>query len=177
MLLHLPKSSPSPSSSPSSSLSSFFFIHVHLISHLSSLQILINMEEETRVFLPKTKQPSDFFAHEGPELKKFRSYLRWVYVDQSNCFRAALSWSLFFIVAFVIPLLSHFLLLCSHCDSDHTRPYHIPVQISLSVLATLSFFCLSKWDRQYGMRKFLFLDKVLDESDKIQQGYAVQLQV
>ncbi|KAK4259074.1 hypothetical protein QN277_005448 [Acacia crassicarpa] len=134
------------------------------------------MEDETRVFLPKTKQTSDFFAHEGPELRKFRSYLRWVYVDQSNFCRTALSWTVFFVVAFVIPLLSHFLLLCSDCDSDHTRPYHIPVQISLSVLATLSFLCLSKWDRKYGMRKFLFLDKILTESDKTQRGYAQQLQ-
>lgn len=134
------------------------------------------MEDETRVFLPKTKQPSDFFAQEGAELRRFRSYLRWVYVDQSNFCRAAVSWSVFFVVAFVIPILSHFLLLCSDCDSDHTRPYHIPVQISLSVFATLSFICLSRWDRKYGMRKFLFLDKVIDESDKTQKGYAEQLQ-
>ncbi|KAJ1428699.1 hypothetical protein SESBI_08804 [Sesbania bispinosa] len=109
--------------------------------------------------------------------KSFRSYLRWVYVDQSNLCKAGLSWSLFFSLAFVVPIVSHFLLDCpTTCDADHKRPYHIPVQISLSVFATLSFISLSRWDRKYGLSKFLFLDKVNDDSLKIQHGYAEQMQ-
>ncbi|KAI4295973.1 hypothetical protein L6164_035966 [Bauhinia variegata] len=134
------------------------------------------MEDERSSILPKNKDVSGFYSRDGAELRRFRSYLRWVYVDQSNLWRAVLSWSVFFCLAFVVPLLSHFLLDCSSsCDDDHTRPYHIPVQISLTVFATLSFISLSRWDRKYGLRKFLFLDKVSDESDKVQRGYAEQL--
>ncbi|KAF7840575.1 extracellular ligand-gated ion channel protein [Senna tora] len=134
------------------------------------------MEDEAINLLPKTKGISPYFANEGVELRRLRSYLRWIYVDQSNLGRTCLSWSLFFVVAVIVPLLSHFLLQCSTCDSDHSRPYHVPVQISLSVFAMVSFVSLSRWDRKYGLRKFLFLDKVSEESDKIQQGYAQQLQ-
>ncbi|KAK7303357.1 hypothetical protein RJT34_14261 [Clitoria ternatea] len=126
--------------------------------------------------LPKSDNP-DYLTHEGAQLRNFRSYLRWVYVDHSNVRSAGLSWSVFFTLAYVVPILSHFLLDCSTtCDHDHSRPYHVPVQISLSAFATLSFLSLSLWDRKYGLNKFLFLDKVSDESLKIQQGYAEQMQ-
>ncbi|AES64416.1 hypothetical protein MtrunA17_Chr2g0289391 [Medicago truncatula] len=134
------------------------------------------MEEEREVsFLAMNKENSGIY-HDGKELRRFRAYLRWVYVDQSNLCKAGISWSVFFTLAYVVPILSHFLLDCSTtCDADHRRPYHVPVQISLSVFATLSFISLSKWDRKYGFSKFLFLDKVSDESLKIQRGYAIQM--
>lgn len=139
------------------------------------------MADERGNLLAKNKEsPGAHISQDGAELRSFRSYLRWVYVDQSNICKAGLSWSVFFSLAFVVPILSHFLLDCSTtttCDADHSRPYHVPVQISLSVFATLSFISLSQWDRKYGFRKFLFLDKITDESLKIQRGYAHQMQV
>ncbi|XP_014517108.1 uncharacterized protein LOC106774585 [Vigna radiata var. radiata] len=133
------------------------------------------MEEEIGSFLPNNKD--ELLPLDGKtELKNFRSYLRWVYVDHSNVCKAAFSWSVFFTLAFVVPILSHLLLDCPTCDQDHSRPYHIPVQISLSVFATLSFISISSWDRKYGFSKFLFLDKLGDESLKIQRGYSEQMQ-
>ncbi|XP_057429393.1 uncharacterized protein LOC130722615 isoform X2 [Lotus japonicus] len=109
--------------------------------------------------------------------KKFRSYLRWVFVVQSNIYKSVLSWSVFFTLTFIVPVMSQYLLHCrTACDANHRRPYHIPVQISLTVFATLSFICLSRWDRKYGLSKFLFLDKVSNENLKIQRGYAEQMQ-
>ncbi|XP_061340763.1 uncharacterized protein LOC133287218 [Gastrolobium bilobum] len=132
------------------------------------------MEDERGSLLPKNKENHVYLTHDGEELRSFRSCL---YVDQSNVWKACLSWSVFFSLAFIVPVLSHFLLDCpTTCDADHNRPYHIPVQISLSVFATLSFITLSRWDRKYGLSKFLFLDKVSDESLKIQRGYAEQIQ-
>ncbi|KAJ1428700.1 hypothetical protein SESBI_08805 [Sesbania bispinosa] len=135
------------------------------------------MEDQRGSLLPMNKEnQNSYLGHDGAEFRNFRSYLRWVYVDQSNLCKAGLSWSVFFTLAFVVPIMSHFLLNCPNtCDADHSRPYHIPVQISLSVFATLSFISLSRWDRKYGLSKFLFLDKVSDESLKIQQGYAQQM--
>lgn len=104
----------------------------------------------------------------------FVSYLRWVYLDQSNVYRACFSWLVFFSMAFVFPVMSHFLLHCpTTCDADHTRPYYMPAQVSLSLLATLSFLCLSRWDSQYGWSAFLFLDKLNHDSLKIQQQMQV----
>ncbi|KAL5097451.1 hypothetical protein RYX36_001778 [Vicia faba] len=132
-------------------------------------------EERENIFVAGNKENSGLYQDEA-ELRKFRAYLRWVYVDQSNICKAGLSWTLFFTLAYVVPILSHFLLDCSTtCDADHARPYHVPVQISLSAFATLSFVNLSQWDRKYGFSRFLFLDKVADESLKIQRGYAQQM--
>ncbi|KAK7359843.1 hypothetical protein VNO77_01808 [Canavalia gladiata] len=135
------------------------------------------MEDERGSLLPKSKEKDGYLSLDGEEYRNFRSYLRWVYVDQSDVYKAGLSWSVFFTLAFVVPILSHFLLDCdTTCDPDHTRPYHIPVQISLSAFAAFSFVTLSLWDRRYGWTKFLFLDKLCDDSLKIQRGYAEQMQ-
>lgn len=132
------------------------------------------MEDERGSFLPKNKEENS--THVGTtELRNFRSYL-WVYVDHSNVYKAGLSWSVFFTLAFVVPVLSHFLLDCPTCDRDHSRPYHIPVQISLSIVAALSFISISSWDRKYGLSRFLFLDKLSHDNLKIQQGYSQQIQ-
>lgn len=135
-------------------------------------------DERGSLLLPKNMEEHHPAHDRGTtELRNFRSYLRWVYVDHSNVCKAGLSWTVFFTLAFVVPTLSHFLLDCPTCDRDHSRPYHIPVQISLSVFAALSFISISSWDRRYGFRKFLFLDKLGDESLKIQRGYSEQMQV
>ncbi|KAK9151520.1 hypothetical protein Syun_009829 [Stephania yunnanensis] len=109
------------------------------------------------------------------DLKSFRSLLRWMCVDQSNPWRACLSYSLFFLLTFVVPLASHLVFSCSHCDDQHSRPFDGIVQLSLSSAAALSFLCLSGFVRKYGLRRFLFLDKLCDESEKVRLGYTAQL--
>ncbi|KAJ6754153.1 RAS GUANINE NUCLEOTIDE EXCHANGE FACTOR K [Salix purpurea] len=61
------------------------------------------------------------------------------------------------------------------CDSRHGRPYDGVVQLSLSSVATLSFVCLSRFVRKYGLRRFLFFDKLWDESETVRSGYTNQL--
>ncbi|PON91319.1 hypothetical protein TorRG33x02_128820 [Trema orientale] len=107
----------------------------------------------------------------GVELMSFGSFLKWVCVDQSSLWRVGLSWSVFVVFAIGVPVASHFLLACPSCDPDHSRPYHVPAQISLSLYATLSFVCLSRWSRKYGLRRFLFIDKLCESSEKVRHGY------
>ncbi|KAE9594729.1 hypothetical protein Lalb_Chr18g0056851 [Lupinus albus] len=135
-------------------------------------------DKERLLQMNKETTAQTIITEDVAQLRSFTSYLKWVYVDQSNLLKAGLSWSVFFSLAYVVPILSHFMLDCSKttCDADHSRPYHVPVQISLSIFATISFLSLSDWDRRYGFRKFLFLDKVCDESIKIQRGYGHQMQ-
>ncbi|KAL5775241.1 hypothetical protein ACOSP7_012798 [Xanthoceras sorbifolium] len=128
------------------------------------------MEDERTSFLSNNKDMPNFGY-----LKSFNSCLKWVCVDQSNLWRTCLSWSVFFLLAIISPLVSHFFLLCSDCDKNHQRPYDAIVQLSLSVFATISFLCLSSWSRKYGLNRFLFLDKMSDETEKIRERYAEQL--
>ncbi|KAI4307957.1 hypothetical protein L6164_031081 [Bauhinia variegata] len=114
-------------------------------------------------------------SHAYDELHSFRSYLRWMCVDQSNVWTACLSWSMFLLFAIVVPATSHFLLACPTCDSKHSRPYDAVVQLSLTSVATLSFLCLSRFVRKYGLRRFLFFDKLCDESEAVRNNYFGQL--
>ncbi|GAB4826527.1 hypothetical protein Ancab_033422 [Ancistrocladus abbreviatus] len=131
------------------------------------------MEDEERdLFLSKTPK---FLTFE--ELRSFRSCLNWACVDQSNPWKASLSWSVFFLFAIGVPIVSHFVLCCSSsCDEDHKQPYDVIVELSLSLIAALSYLSLTNFARKYGLRRFLFLDKLCDESEKVQLGYTAQLQ-
>ncbi|XP_027343826.1 uncharacterized protein LOC113856274 [Abrus precatorius] len=114
-------------------------------------------------------------SHVNDEFHTFRSYLRWMCVDQSNPFTAALSWSVFLLFAIAVPAASHFLLACDSCDARHSRPYDAVVQVSLSSVAALSFLCLASFVRKYGLRRFLFFDKLCDESETVRMNYMAQL--
>ncbi|KAI7739645.1 hypothetical protein M8C21_003127 [Ambrosia artemisiifolia] len=109
------------------------------------------------------------------ELHSFRTWLQWMCVDQSNIYTATLSWVIFITFTFIVPGLSHFYLACSDCDNRHARPYDTLVQLSLSSIATLSFVSLSQFVRVYGLRRFLFFDKLCDESEIVRTGYTDQL--
>ncbi|KAL3503552.1 hypothetical protein ACH5RR_038001 [Cinchona calisaya] len=134
---------------------------------------------ETTTTLLNNKNKKSLLArnasHAQDELKSFRTWLKWMCVDQSDGWTAFLSWSVFVVLTIVVPCLSHFFLACSDCDSRHSRPYDKIVQLSLSTVAALSFICLTQFVRIYGLRRFLFLDKLCDESETVRKGYTGQL--
>ncbi|CAM8991644.1 unnamed protein product [Rhodiola kirilowii] len=117
---------------------------------------------------------SESLKTEQDELQYFRICLKWTCVDQSNAWRASLSWSVFFLLVIIVPILSHLLYSCSTCDEKHRRSYDAVVQISLSVFASVSFLCLSSWFRKYGLSRFLFLDRLYDVSGKVRGEYSAQ---
>ncbi|MQM11328.1 hypothetical protein Taro_044231 [Colocasia esculenta] len=116
-------------------------------------------------------------SHADDELYSFRWWLRWMCVDQSGAWRAALSWAMFLGLGAAVPLVSHFVLVV---DSDlegrrRHASYDAVVQLSLTSVAAVSFFCLSAFVRRYGLRRFLFLDKLCGESETVRLGYTAQL--
>ncbi|KAJ1380415.1 hypothetical protein SESBI_46051 [Sesbania bispinosa] len=123
----------------------------------------------------KPKHFNRSVSHVNDEFHTFRSYLRWMCVDQSNLFTATLSWLVFFLLAIAIPAASHFVLACPSCDANHSRPYDDVVQLSLSSVASLSFLCLTSFVKKYGLRRFLFFDKLCDESETVRMNYMAQL--
>ncbi|KAH9605322.1 hypothetical protein KSS87_022450 [Heliosperma pusillum] len=95
-------------------------------------------------------------------------------VDQSTWWSACLSWFVFVLFALAVPAFTHFYLACPTCDAKHHRPFDTVVQISLSSVATLSFLCLAHFVRKYGLRRFLFFDKLVNESDSVRHHYTTQ---
>ncbi|KAL5548469.1 hypothetical protein UlMin_003700 [Ulmus minor] len=134
------------------------------------------MEESSEALINRNnKKFTRCVSHAQDELRSFRSYLRWMCVDQSNIWTATFSWSMFVLFGIIVPAISHFLLACSTCDSKHKRPYDSVVQVSLSSVASLSFISLSNFVRKYGLRRFLFFDKLWDDSETVRKGYTQQL--
>lgn len=125
--------------------------------------------------LNQNKAFSRSISHARDELHSFRTWLRWMCVDQSNFATSSLSWSVFLIFALLVPSLSYFFLACDDCDAKHTRPFDGVVQLSLSSIATLSFLCLSRFVKHFGLRRFLFFDKLCNESETVRKGYTKQL--
>lgn len=113
-------------------------------------------------------------SYTADELSCFRSWIRWVCVDQSNPWLTFLSWSLFLILAVGVPVLSLFFLSCLSCSPRH---YDLVIQLSLTAISSLSFFCISHFINKYGLERFLFLYKLCHESEKVRQGYTHQLNV
>ncbi|RZS11175.1 hypothetical protein BHM03_00042485 [Ensete ventricosum] len=105
------------------------------------------------------------------ELRNFRSCLRWMCIDQSDVRHAVISWSLFLLLGVFIPLVSHFVLSCALTR----RAYDVVVQLSLTFASGLSYLCLSGFVRRYGLRRFLFLDKLVGESEQVREGYMDKL--
>lgn len=130
---------------------------------------------ESTVVLLDLKEPiqnrPEFHAKD--ELRTFRSCLRWMCVDQTDKWRSAISWILFIVMGYAVPSLSHFVLLYS----DKRRSYDIVVEFSLTAVATLSFVSLSGLLRRIGLVRFLFIDKLFNESESVRRGYKHQLNV
>lgn len=82
---------------------------------------------------------------------------------------------MFVLFTIVVPAISHFILACDTCDGTHKRPYDGVVQLSLSSVAALSFICLSGFVKKFGLRRFLFFDKLCDESETVRSRYMEQL--
>lgn len=121
--------------------------------------------------LPLKSSYQRSFSHASDELKSFRSCLRWLCIDHSDSLHAAISWFVFLILSFVVPLASHFIM----SYSPSRRAYDSVVQIALSGSAALSYLSLSTFVRRHGLRRFLFLDKLRLESERVRLGYTNQL--
>lgn len=113
------------------------------------------------------------------ELRHFRSFLKWWGLDQSTRFRRAFSWILFLLFTIIVPVLSSFLpVICPRCDEQgQGQGYSFDklVQIPESILAAIAFLCLTRYLRKYGLRRFLFLDQLCDDTPQVQQGYTKEL--
>ncbi|PIN10548.1 hypothetical protein CDL12_16860 [Handroanthus impetiginosus] len=130
-------------------------------------EILLNYQNKDRAFVRCV-------SHAHDELHSFRTWLKWLCVDQSTAWTASLSWFVFLALVILVPAISHFVLACGDCDSRHSRPYDTVAQLSLSGVATISFICLSSFVRKYGLRRFLFFDKLREESETVRKGYTEQ---
>ncbi|KAL8136442.1 hypothetical protein V2J09_002443 [Rumex salicifolius] len=129
---------------------------------------ILTRRRTTRINSLPTRADDEFRSH--------RSYLRWMCLDQSTCTSATVSLIVFAVLGIAVPVFAHFVMSCSSCDSEHRRrPYNAVVQTSLTCVAGLSFICLTRILRKYGLRKFLLFDKLVSQSVDLRRNYTDQL--
>ncbi|KAM0012149.1 hypothetical protein Hdeb2414_s0055g00756001 [Helianthus debilis subsp. tardiflorus] len=103
--------------------------------------------------------------------------LSWIFIaDHRHPWRATLSWITFSLLTFALPVFSYLALQRPVYHHDHLRPFDWIVQVSLSLFSTLSFVSLWRFTRKYGLRRFLFLDKLDSLGDKIRRNYLEEVQ-
>ncbi|XP_047307255.1 uncharacterized protein LOC124910629 [Impatiens glandulifera] len=124
---------------------------------------------------PNKSRLSRIISRNDDELHEFRSWLRLICVDQSTKTTTFLSWTVFIIFAIIVPCISHFFIPCSNCDSKHTLPFDTVVQLSLTAITTISFICLTRFISKFGLRRFLFIDKLCNESETVRRKYTGEL--
>jgi hypothetical protein len=116
-------------------------------------------------------------SHPYDELRSFRNGLRCLGLDQSTKFKVALSWIVFILFTFIVPFVNLTSVSCPDCDPQHRHPFEGLVQIAETSLAAVSFLCLSHIVRRHGLRRTLFLDRIVRESAEVRTGYESELHV
>lgn len=111
------------------------------------------------------------------ELRQFRSGLSWLGLDQSTTPKVIWSRILFLVFTFMVPMFNYTYVYCKDCDEGHQHPFEKLVQLSESLLAAISFLCLSHILHTFGLRRTLLLDKIVKEPIQVQQGYESELRV
>lgn len=127
--------------------------------------------------LTKSKSVAEYDGcdfHLDKDLESFRSFIRWIFMDHTMIRNSVISSVVFLIFGVVIPLLSHFVFAYRREDRES---YDIVVETSLSAVATLSFACLMSFFNKYGLRSFLFIDKLPDETESVRRSYIDELNV
>eukprot|EP01018_Ginkgo_biloba_P026753 Gb_09859 [translate_table: standard] len=109
------------------------------------------------------------------ELRHFRTSLKWWGLDQSTKLNRVFSWFAFLLFTVIVPVLSSFLVVCPRRDAEQGYAFDRLVQIPESTLAAIAFLCLTRYVRKYGLRRFLFLDQLCDDTPQVQQGYTKEL--
>uniref|UniRef100_A0A7I4D2Z2 Uncharacterized protein n=1 Tax=Physcomitrium patens TaxID=3218 RepID=A0A7I4D2Z2_PHYPA len=114
-------------------------------------------------------------SHARDELRYFRNGLRCLGLDQSSKLKVTLSWILFALFTFIVPFVNLTSVSCPDCDPQHRHPFEGLVQLAETALAAVSFVCLSHIVRRHGLRRTLFLDRIVRESHEVRAGYESEL--
>ncbi|KAJ7556250.1 hypothetical protein O6H91_05G075800 [Diphasiastrum complanatum] len=141
----------------------------------------VGISQEKNKFLSEAvngmeKTYQRIYSNPNDELRKFRSSLWYLGLDQSTTCSVIFSWVIFILLTLVVPVLNYLFVRCPHCDSKRSHPFELLTEVSESSMAAISFLSLSNILRVYGLRKALLLDFIIKDSPEVQRGYKDELQ-
>ncbi|CAI9754667.1 unnamed protein product [Fraxinus pennsylvanica] len=110
-------------------------------------------------------------------LKTLENFLGLIGFRQCTVIGTALSWLVFVLLVFALPLLSIQFSYCSNCEKYEIKSFELEILASQTVVAAISFLSISYILRKYGVRKLLFVDHCHGHLAKFRHLYLQKIRV
>ncbi|XP_022726803.1 uncharacterized protein LOC111282812 [Durio zibethinus] len=108
-------------------------------------------------------------------LEKLERFLTFLGFNQSSWLSFSLSWAAFSVVGVLVPVLVLELSNCDSCETYQIKNFEMVIVASQACLAAVSLFCISFNLRNYGIRKFLFVDRYGGQMARFTNLYVKQI--
>ena len=116
-------------------------------------------------------------THLDETLQRLESFLCVLGFNQSSVLSIVLSWTMFFAVGVLLPVVVLELSNCEGCDKYQIKDFELDIVALQACLAAVSLLCLSHNLRKYGIRKFLFVDRFSGQMVRFRDEYVDKITV
>ena len=116
-------------------------------------------------------------THLDETLQRLESFLCVLGFHQSSVLSIGLSWTVFFVIGVLLPVVVLELSNCEGCDKYQIKDFELDIVALQACLAAVSLLCLSHNLRKYGIRKFLFDDRFSGQMVRFRDEYVQKITV
>ena len=116
-------------------------------------------------------------THLDETLQRLESFLCVLGFHQSSVLSIGLSWTVFFVIGVLLPVVVLELSNCEGCDKYQIKDFELDIVALQACLAAVSLLCLSHNLRKYGIRKFLFVDRFSGQMVRFRDQYVQKITV
>lgn len=110
-------------------------------------------------------------------LARLEMFLNFLGFNQYSVLTSVISWSVFFALGVVVPMVALWMCDCSECERYELRGCEMVIVAFQASLAAVSLLCLSHNLRKYGLRRFLFVDRHTGHMACFHRDYVKQISV
>lgn len=114
-------------------------------------------------------------THLDETLQRLESFLCVLGFHQSSVLSIGLSWTVFFVIGVLLPVVVLELSNCEGCDKYQIKDFELDIVALQACLAAVSLLCLSHNLRKYGIRKFLFVDRFSGQMVRFRDQYVQKI--
>ncbi|XP_042502889.1 uncharacterized protein LOC122080077 [Macadamia integrifolia] len=111
-----------------------------------------------------------------PILRRLDIFLCFFGFHQSSLLGFLLSWAAFLLLGVSIPVVILRVSSCYDCEKHQIYNFELDIIVSRSCLAAVSLGCVSHNLRKYGIRKFLFVDRLHGQMLRFRKEYTEKIQ-
>ncbi|KAL2343440.1 hypothetical protein Fmac_004725 [Flemingia macrophylla] len=108
-------------------------------------------------------------------LARLERFLTVLGFNQDSAFSLVASWSVFAAVGVVAPLVALSMCQCAECERYEIQSFEMAIVAFQATLAAASLLCLSHNLRNYGLRRFLFVDRFYGQMHCFHRQYVAQI--